>query len=206
MNLLDGKITDLLSTPQPTTLPDLLARVHALLLYQIMCLFDGDVRFRSTVDMLFLELETSVLSLLPFLHLPLPSDSIEPLPDSMESMSEFWKCWILEESTRRTIFTSFFFSRIYEALRETPNMTCDGKLGLDHSWYLSSYLWHAQNAFDFAVAWAERPHFVVENLDFSWALKIAQPADVDLFGKMLLVTLVGIDDAKAWFYSRGALL
>lgn len=206
MNLFDGKIADLLASPLPDTLPEVLARVHALLLYQIMRLFDGDVRFHGRVDSLFLELESSVLTLIPFLYLPLPSDSMEPLPVSMESISEFWKSWILQESARRTVLVTYFFTRVYKTLRGTPNMTCDGKLGLNHSWYLSSHLWKAQSAFDFAVAWAERPHYIVENLNMAWVMGNAQPNDLDVFGKMILVTLLGIDDAKAWFYTRGSLL
>ncbi|KAJ6171378.1 hypothetical protein N7470_000445 [Penicillium chermesinum] len=206
MNLTDAKINELLSTTHPTTLPEILARVHALILYQIMRLFDGDVLFHRSTDTLFPELENSIFTLMPFLHLPRPSDSVYPLPVSMESISEFWKSWILQESARRTVLITFFFTRIYKTLRGTRDMQCDGTLGLEHAWYLSSHLWSSQSAFDFAVAWAEKPHFVVENLNFSWVLGNAQPDDVDQFGKMLLVTLLGIDGAKAWFYARNAIL
>jgi hypothetical protein len=205
MALFDARIIDLISTPEPTTTIELLARVQALILYQVMRLFDGDIRSQATAGALFTSLESSVLTLLSHLNLPLPSDSIEPMPLFIDAVHGFWGSWVLQESARRTVLLAFFFMQIYKVLQGTPGLVCDGKLGIQHSWYLSSHLWSAQSAFDFAVAWAEKPHYVVGNLDFSWVLTSAQPEDLDIFGKMLLVTLLGIDTTKTWFYRRGAI-
>ncbi|KAJ6096629.1 hypothetical protein N7486_007375 [Penicillium sp. IBT 16267x] len=205
MALFDARIIDLISTPEPTTTVELLARVHALILYQVMRLFDGDIRSNATAGALFASLESSVLTLLSRLHLPHPSDSLEPMPQSVDAVHNFWDTWILEESARRTVLLAFFFMQIYKVLRGTPNLVCDGKLGIQHSWYLSSHLWSARDAFDFAVAWAEKPHYIVGNMDFSWVLTSAQPDDLDIFGKMLLVTLLGIDTTRTWFHRRGAI-
>ncbi|KAJ5368709.1 uncharacterized protein N7496_008469 [Penicillium cataractarum] len=207
MSLLDARTDDLLSTPQPTTLIELLARAHALLLYQIMRLFAGDVRSHATANALFGTLESTVIDLYGNLYFPSPSESKELLPLSMDPIIEFWEWWIVQESARRTILLTFFFIQIYKVLQGNPSVHCDGKLGItSHSWYLSAQLWNAQSAFDFAVAWAEKDHFVVRDLDFTAALENAQPDDVDLFGRMLMVTLLGIDGAKAWFYSKGAIM
>lgn len=203
MALFDARIKDIISTPEPDEVLDKLARVHALILYQIMRLFDGDIRSHATADALFAALNSSVLSLLSHLHLPLPSDSLEPLPVSIDSVISFWNSWVVQESARRTVLLAFYFMQIYKVLQGNVSLQCDGKLGLEHSWYLSAHLWNAQSAFDFAVSWAEKPHFVVQNLDFSWALTNAQPVDLDPFGKMLLVTLLGIDSTRAWFHGKG---
>ncbi|KAJ5745165.1 hypothetical protein N7520_010347 [Penicillium odoratum] len=205
MALFDARIIDLISSPEPTTTIEILARVHALILYQVMRLFDGDIRSHATADALFVSLRSSVLTLLSHLHLPLPSDSTEPMPLSIDAVTDFWDSWVLQESARRTVLLAFYFMQIYKVLQGTPNLSCDQKLGLHHSWYLSSHLWNAQSAFDFAVAWAEKPHFVVGNLEFSWVLATARPDDVDTFGKMLLVTLLGLDTTKTWFHSRGTI-
>ncbi|KAJ5093274.1 hypothetical protein N7456_009135 [Penicillium angulare] len=204
MALFDARIKDIISTPEPDELLDKLARVHALILYQIMRLFDGDIRSHATADALFASLNSSVVSLLSHLHLPLPSDSLQPLPVSIDSIIGFWNSWVVQESARRTVLLAFFFMQIYKVLQGNVPVHCDGRLGLEHSWYLSAHLWSAQSAFDFAVAWAEKPHFVVHNLDFSWALTSAQPVDLDQFGRMLLVTLLGIDSTRAWFHGKGA--
>lgn len=206
MSLLDARTQDLLSTPQPTTLIDLIARAHALLLYQIMRLFAGDVRSHATSNSLFGTLESTVIALCDSLYYPDPSESKTLLPTSMDPIIELWEWWILQESARRTMLLTFYFIQIYKVLQGDIPVHCDGKLGLSHSWYLSAHLWNAQNAFDFAVAWAERDHFIVRDLDFTVVLETAQPDDVDLFGRMLLVTILGIDAAKAWFYAKGAIM
>lgn len=206
MSLIDARIHDLLSAPEPSTLVEILARTHALLLYQIMHLFDGDIRSHATAQTLFTALESSVLLLLACLEFPDRTKSIDLRPLSMQPIVDFWESWVLHESARRTVLFTFYFIQIYKLLQGDRQLQCDGKLGLDHAWYLSAYLWNAQSAFDFAVAWAESQHFIIDNLDFSWALSHAQPGDVDQFGRMLLVTVLGIDGVKAWFHTRGACL
>lgn len=206
ISLLNERIQTLLTSPEPSTLPDLLARTHALILYQIMHLFDGDIRFQAAAEAVMTTLEFSVPALLESIHIPSSSEPSDLLPLSMGSITDFWNSWILQESARRTVLLTFYFLQIYKLLQGKTLAPCDGKLGLEHAWYMSAHLWNAQSAFDFAVAWAERPHFVVYNLDFSSAFLDARPGDIDLFGRMLLVTLIGIDEARAWFHVRGAVL
>jgi hypothetical protein len=186
----------------------MLARTHALILYQIMRLFDSDIRSQATAEALFTTLEASVLNLMRTIYVPDPKEPTDLIPLSMDPIIEFWESWVLQESARRTVLLTSYFMQIYKLLQGKVPAQCDGKLGIygDHAWYLSAHLWNAQSAFDFAVAWAEREHFIVYNLDFSSALVNAQPVDVDMFGRMLLVTILGIDEATAWFYVRGAIL
>ncbi|KAJ5669423.1 hypothetical protein N7462_010493 [Penicillium macrosclerotiorum] len=204
MSLLDARTQELLLSPQPTHFLDLLARTHALILFQIMRLFDGDIRSHTTANALLGTLESTVMALFDFTHLPNISESYNLLP--MDPIFEFWESWVVQESARRTILLAFYFIQICKVLHGNVPMQCDGRLGLAHAWYLSSHLWDAQSAFDFAIAWAEKQHFVVHDLDFSFALENANPDDMDLFGKMLLVTILGIDEAKAWFCLRGAVM
>jgi hypothetical protein len=64
-------------------------------------------------------------------------------------------------------------------------------------------LWKAPSAFDFAVAWNERKHHLVKDLDFTDVLEIAKADDIDVFGRMIMTGLMGIDDVKGWFHTRG---
>ena len=206
MSLLDTQTTDLLSSPQPTAYFDLLAHTHALLLHMIMRLFDGNMRSQVMADRVFTQLESSVLALLGYLQLPDSTQPAELLPLSMDTTIEFWAAWILQESARRTVLITFYFVQVYKLLQGKIPTRCDGKLGLEHSWYLSAHLWNSQSAFDFAVAWAAKQHYIIDNLDFSWVLETAEPADFDVFGKMILITLLGMDQVRAWFDARGAVL
>ncbi|CAG7944400.1 unnamed protein product [Penicillium olsonii] len=206
MSIFDSKINDLLSAAAPKTPLELLARVHALILYLIMRLFDGGIRTQPSSDSLLALLEATTLSLFSLIYIPDPSEPHDLLPIAMEPIMSFWESWVFQESARRTVMMVFYFVKIQHFLHGKPLSTCDGKLGLEHAWYQSAHLWNAQSAFDFAVAWTENQHFIVHNADFSAVLQHATPDDVDLFGKMLLVTKFGINETKAWFYSRGGSL
>ncbi|PLB43976.1 hypothetical protein P170DRAFT_394113 [Aspergillus steynii IBT 23096] len=200
------RIQDLLSSSPPTTPLEALAHTQALILYQIMRLFDGDIQARASAEPLISTLESSALSLLQYVHFPDPFEPEAIFPGSIEPVMEFWTSWVFQESARRTVLVTFYFTQIYRLLHDDPNMQCDGRLGLVHSWYFSAGLWHAQSAFDFAVAWTEKEHFVVYDANFTDVLQRARPTDVDLFGRMLLSAVLGIDEVRAWFYSRGAIL
>jgi hypothetical protein len=67
----------------------------------------------------------------------------------------------------------------------------------------SAHLWTASSAFDFAKTWNERERLVVDNMDFDPLLQLAQPDDIDVFGRMLLVAKLGIDEVRGWFYCKG---
>jgi len=171
-----------------------------------MHMFDNDIRSDVATEKIFPMLESAVLSLLGCLHLPDHARATDLIPSSMESIMGFWDSWVLQESASRTVLVGLYSIQVYQLLQGTAAMYCDGRLGLVHAWYSSAHLWNAETAFDFALAWAEREHFVISNADFSDVLQNAHADDVDLFTKMLLVTVLGIDEAKAWFYARGALL
>jgi hypothetical protein len=113
-----------------------------------------------------------------------------------------WKAFIFRESTRRTMLTVFQFIAMYNLLRGRLSV-CNTQLAVGHRINLSAYLWKAQNAFDFAMAWNERKHFLVKGMDLSDLLATARPDDIDMFGKVVLTSMVGIDDMRGWYHTRG---
>ncbi|KAL4864745.1 hypothetical protein BDV12DRAFT_8603 [Aspergillus spectabilis] len=216
---------ELILSPLPTSPPALLAHTHALLLYQIMQVFDPDLTAETNNSSLgnlsIAALESAASLLFSSTHFP-PSDEPDTvltsisdpsptsnhtcLPTTLESTMHFWKLWLFEESARRTILFTFYFLQIVHLFRGTHNLTCDGKLGLIHSWYASAYLWNAPTALDFALAWSEREHFIVRNVNFEKVLKEAMPGDVDCLGRMLMETSQGVERVRKWFLSKGAIM
>ncbi|TQB67559.1 hypothetical protein MPDQ_005266 [Monascus purpureus] len=197
---------DLLSPLPPTTPLEALAHTQALILYQIMYVFDGTIHALASAESLIPALERSALYLRNFIHMP-DSDSMESegsILSTMEPVMDFWSLRVFQESARRTFMFAFYLIQVYNLLQNDRLIQCDGRLGLVSAWYSSTHLWRAQNAFDFAVAWAEKEHLLVYNVDFSQLLQHGQPGDMDSFAKMMLSTSLGIDRAKAWFYSKGA--
>ncbi|KAH8169955.1 C6 zinc finger domain-containing protein [Sarocladium implicatum] len=207
MRSIDSYCTDLLSSPTPTTAFDALAHAQSLLLYQIIRLFDGDIRSRSSAERSITALETAAISLLPHVPfdeplLPAPALPLTPLgPTKM-----FWKQWLFHESARRTMLFIFFFLQAYRMVSGGKILPCDGKLWLVHSWTMSAHLWKAKTPVEFAQAWKDRNHFVVTNAMFNAVLAEAKADDVDLFGKMLISALMGQDEADAWLTERGGSL
>jgi len=94
-------------------------------------------------------------------------------------------------------------------LLSVANLLCGQKSNCqEHSNFtsqltLSSHLWQAKSPFDFAVAWNEKEHLVMRQMDLSPVLERALPEDLDLFGKMNLVAVIGLDDARGWYRTKG---
>ncbi|KAE8354849.1 hypothetical protein BDV28DRAFT_146662 [Aspergillus coremiiformis] len=152
------------------------------------------------------ELETSALTLLACIYFPDPITQPPILPTSASAVIDFWTSWIFQESARRTVLFAFYLAQLYRLVQGEKNLVCDGKLGLVHSWYLSAHLWGAQDPDEFALVWNERDHFLVKDANFGRVLDEAGAGDVDVFGRMLLVSYLGREQASAWFLARGDVL
>jgi hypothetical protein len=109
--------------------------------------------------------------------------------------------WIFQESCRRTVLISLFFVSFYAMVRE--GSCIHGMIAAARSWTFGVHLWNALSEFDFKVAWREKRHFIIQNLDFEEVLSNASPGDVDDFGKSFLVMSQGLDEVKEWYYNQG---
>jgi hypothetical protein len=201
-------VQDLLCEPIPTTPIDSLAHTQALLLYQIIRLFDGDISARASGERIIPVLETSAIGLLAHVAFDTEANCSDRFSECcLATASDLWKDWIFQESARRTLLFTFFFLQAYRLLTGSQNLyRCDGRLGLCHSWTVSEHLWQAETALKFRDAWRQKNHFLVIDGQFNVVLSEAKAGDVDLFGKMLLSAAVGIPELEAWFASRGGSL
>jgi hypothetical protein len=150
-------------SPPPLTALDQLARTHALLLSQIIQVLDGDMLSYSSAESTRPFLECSALALLQYVDSANPD---RPTPDILPlypaaSTKEFWKSWIFQESARRTVLLSLFFLSAQRLLKGESNLRCDEKIYLVHEWTFSAHLWNAKDAFQFAQAWKEKNHYVI---------------------------------------------
>ena len=201
-------IQTLLEKSEPSNTLEILAHTHSLLLYHILLIFTPDISLRSLTERTQSALEDAAMSLLPHINFDItaqhPDDELPfyPLAPTMA----FWKDWILQESGRRTLLFTFFLLQAYRIIAGKPIDACDGRLGMCHSFTLSSRLWHAGSAVEFAKAWGRDRHLVVENGKLEVAFREANAGDVDVFGKILLTSIMGVDEAEGWFASRGGSL
>lgn len=232
LSIIENRAADLLaSSPdhQSSSAIDCLARLQALILYQTIRLFDNDASARLAADLTMPALRSSLAHFLENVYL---EDSLmhignfsmnslleEPLLSS-SAKRDFWQSWIFEESARRTIFLAYFLIRLWEVIslfskidNNTDNnnkrgpIECDGKPGMSHHyWYMSSHLWEARTRYEFALAYAEKNRFLIRDLDFNEFLALGEPGDVDMFGKMVLSTAIGVEALRRWFLERGSVL
>lgn len=216
MRCIETKVDDLIgSAPQPDALAAL-ARTQALLLYQTIRFFDGDVLARSSADATFCELESSIHALREHVSWDVASAPDTWLttssgdPDGLSLLHpsrEFWKAWVYQESARRTFLVASFFVHIWKMLTGQPLVQRWDDDELKHQcWTLSAHLWDAGNAFDFAAAWRDRKHLVVRRGAIRSTMMGAEAGDVEAFGKMLMTAALGVDETEDWLASMGAKL
>ncbi|KAF7560749.1 hypothetical protein G7046_g3408 [Stylonectria norvegica] len=203
---IESRVQDLLSSPTPEGPRECLAHTQALVLYQIIRLFDGDIRARGHAERTIPALEASALTLLG--HVDFENESLESVLPlfPLASTKAFWNNWILQESTRRTLLFTFYFLQAYRILNGHRGLSCDGRLGLIHSWTLSAHLWHADTPLAFSEAWRNKNHFVITDAYFNDVLEEAKADDIDTYGKIFISSFMGIEEAQGWFASRGGSL
>lgn len=106
--ILSSKLEHLVSRRQYCSFEDDLATVQALIIYQIIRLFDGDIRQRGIAEAQFQLLDTWTISLRQRGEFELPL-SIQSSP---------YRKWLFIESVRRTILMSIFLKAVYYAIKD----------------------------------------------------------------------------------------
>lgn len=223
MRCIDAKVNDLLRSELAPDLLHALARTQAMILYQIMRFFDGDIIARASAEATFAELESSA----DVLAGHITWDAQEPSPGppeldrrehggsplDLQALRSAWRDWVLQESARRTYLIARFFSHVWKLLtgrrrvgRGAHACSQRGPPPAHESWTLSSHLWQARDALDFSVAWRDKSHYVVRRKAILSALAEADGDDIEAFGKMLLTVALGVDEAKAYLVLKGSSL
>ncbi|TQN71594.1 Transcription factor gsfR2 [Colletotrichum shisoi] len=200
---IQARAHEMLSTPMPKDRLDVIARLQATLLYQIISLLDGDISMRASAQQALPALEHAMQTLLPLVRWERAQQESDPMDCPTK---ETWNEWIFQESARRTLFFTSFFIIAYKVLVGRSTGRCEDRYDFCQSWTLSAHLWKASTVVDFAVAWRERRHFVVTKEGFGDVLRDAAADDVETFGRMLIVASFGIEETRLWFYNRGGSL
>ncbi|KAH7024799.1 uncharacterized protein B0I36DRAFT_332050 [Microdochium trichocladiopsis] len=175
-----------------------LGRLHALIFYQVIRMFDGDITLGSDAagDMTVLEAwATDLLKLRDNL------DGLARLPQDMrrERPPETWQRWVFAECVRRTCLMAFMIVTLWKLLtKQSPARGPMGIWAYEHRWTLSRHLWDAPGSFEFCKAWNEKPFFYISGFGFREFLECGRPDDVDSFARILLTVTLGIDEMKTF--------
>ncbi|KAI0400293.1 hypothetical protein F4802DRAFT_503901 [Xylaria palmicola] len=202
--LSDGarELVDAAATGPPPTPAEKLARVQALLLYQVIRLFDGDVALRAQG-----ERDTALLRtwLAELRHLRDNLGDLARLGHASvrEQPPVEWEKWIFAECVRRTVLITYATLSLYELLKDPEHDDPDHIWDYVHRWTLGRSLWEARSSAEFWRAWRESPHFVVTNFTFDDFLEAGDSGELDEFAQMLLTAYMGADAMNDFVAPRG---
>ena len=170
------------------------------MLYLIILTFSRDLCYFSQAKTVILHLESVGESIHAFLANEIDCSAPLSLYPSTAARSA-WKSFIFRESARRTLLAMFHCITICRLHYGSPT-GCGHHLMAGNRITFQRALWEADSAFDFAMAWNKKNHFLIEELDFDKFLKNGTASDVDVFGKMILTGLMGMDELKGWIHTR----
>ena len=181
--IIDGNVARLFQDPIPSSLPEHLARVQALILFQIIRLFDGDIRQRAQAE----QCDTILASW---------TQELRDRTVWEDYGSQTWEQWIFAESSRRTVITSLTMRGIYLVLKQghctlAPQITQLSFTG-------KASLWNAPSAYLWQKAYTQDDHLKIKAMNFDDLVYQAKGADLEDFGLMMMVTYKGLDFVNEW--------
>ncbi|KAM0330052.1 hypothetical protein ACHAQA_004223 [Verticillium albo-atrum] len=164
-----------------------LARTQALLIYQQIRVFDGDIGLRAQAERDMSTLESWISELegyrdnLAELWLLEESTQRERPPRS-------WERWIFAECVRRTIMLGYAFIAMVELLKSSGMSTTPdpGRFAAVHRWTASKYLWEAESPVTFMAAWREKRQHLVQNFFVQELPRTMKAEDMDKMTQMIL--------------------
>lgn len=201
LRVLYENVNDLVKTAAAPVLTSLekLARVHALLVYQTVRMFDGDITLgqQAEDDVPLLEAWNNELSKI--------GDDLEDFAelDAAEIRSkppESWERWLFAESVRRTYVISSALKTFWELLKGRGQPADLGTWQNVHRWTLSKHLWNATNPLDFFKSWKEKPIWIISAFGFDKFVQTGTGDDVDEFAMVFLTLTFGVNEMKMFCY------
>jgi hypothetical protein len=191
---------------------DQLAALQVLILYQIIRLFDGNIRQRAEAEALenVLELWTEQLKSrisqsppkqAPKEVLTLSTAAWNTCDITPASHLNDWHSWNFQESVRRTILVSYVLRGTYTFI----------KLGWDNmsapirncTFVAQASLWHATTEYQWQLARKELRSFECTVRHWDTEMKTVQPTDLDELGVTLFAFIKGMDDLRNWLGKDG---
>jgi hypothetical protein len=165
---------------------DMLTYTQALLLYQIIRLFDGDIRQRADAESHERVLKDWTEQLQTrFQALPSIASSASSLSEAITSSS--WKDWIYQESCRRTVLASYMLQGVYSFLKSGyDNVSCKVN---NLSFTAQATLWNAPLGYHWREVCKEKKHFKVTIREWDIAMESVQLNDLDELGVVILAGL-----------------
>jgi hypothetical protein len=191
-SVIEAKANELLRSPnQASWTPlDLLAAVQALLIFQFIRLFDGDIRQRALAENAGPMLESWTIQLRA-------RTEQEQTFDTTTAPS--WRSWIFGESVRRTITMSFMLLGVYAMVKQGFCTLADQVSA--NSFTANKVLWDAASALEWDRTRQTSNPLWVPKMKFDSLLQEASGPELDDFAMIMLITCKGQDVTDNWLAS-----
>ena len=173
---------------------DQLASVQSLALFQIICLFDGDIRMRADAE----RIEPTFSDWIAQLRLRVQDldTDCEILCPSSDRTHGQWQSWIFAESVRRTVIIGFTIQGLY----------CFLKNGWDNShhefeslsFFAQKALWAAHSEYQWRSALGTHSPLPVRFSKWDTDITAASPLDIDDLAMLMMVLIKGVDHCSFW--------
>ncbi|KAJ4295128.1 hypothetical protein N0V90_007138 [Kalmusia sp. IMI 367209] len=187
--VIESKANELLRSPdQESWTPlDLLAAVQALLIFQFIRLFDGDIRQRAQAERAepILVAWTDRLNAITVVERSYTHDT-----------APSWRSWILAESLRRTSIMSVFLIGIYTLVKH--GYCTLGEQVSAHSFTAQRKLWDATGLLEWERAKASHDPFWIPGMNFDHIIRQGSGDELDDFGMVMLISYKGQDTVDHW--------
>ena len=164
-----------------------LTRLHALMVYQSIGLFNGDIRSRHVAeghmavqDSWAGKLFHSAAKALSNTH-DVATHLVGCLPTPSTYSQQQWYLWILSESIRRTWFVAVSLSAVFSVLQQGWS-PCPGSIMYTNR----SGLWNAGSAIEWEKQCLGRNVEFLHRFECASLFDNAEPADIDEFGMAML--------------------
>jgi hypothetical protein len=177
-----------------------LAAVQGLVLYQIIRLFDGDIRQRADAENALPTLQDWTRQLQGRMQRigdsSSSADSSDPTSSASSLVTDSWRNWVFAESLRRTVIVSYTVQGLYSFLKN--GWEREYRELAKSSFYAQKALWVAPSEYYWQTALKE--HYALPIQFRSWDLDMtdAKPSDMEDLGILLMVLMKGVDYCSQW--------
>jgi hypothetical protein len=194
LRIIESKANQIIASAISLTISEQLASLQALCLFQIIRLFDGDIRQRAMAEQqehLLTDWATQL------------QHRTQSSPRS-NSQSYNWFEWIFDESIRRTLIMAWMVHGVYMILKQGYCYYFEVVTSLPFT--AQAALWNASSSYHWETAWREKKHFEIVGMQFEELLTLGSVEDVDELGLMMMATHLGMDQVREWAVRSGTQL
>jgi hypothetical protein len=179
-----------------------LGRIQALLVYQCIGLYDGNVRLRHLAEQHIPVLEVWMTNLLQHISqilccgeslLTPPGDTVSSVSSKTPSENLFWHSWILTESMRRTWLVTAGIQGIYKLIQNSTASCMGGTMLTTRQGF-----WEAPSAVVWEKRCGETYAGMIRLTEVEKMFALVPKEEICEFAKTVLECTYGIEQVERW--------